>query len=65
MTHVELLSSERFRSVAAILAKGVLRYQQRIKRTETHIVADHPESASNCLEVLGETRLTVPRCIRG
>jgi hypothetical protein len=64
MSFAEISPSERVRRVAAILAKGVLRYQQRIRRSESRIPAACPESASDCLEVLSETRLTVPRRVR-
>jgi len=65
MTHDELTPSERLRRVAAILAKGVLRYHERIGRSESRTRAACPESASDCLDLLGETRLTVPRRVRG
>jgi hypothetical protein len=65
MTHAELSPTERIRRVAAILAKAVLRYQRRIRRTEGLIAASYPDSASECLEVLGKTRLTVPRRVAG
>jgi hypothetical protein len=50
MPNDDLTPTERLHRVAAILAKGVLRYQQRIRRSESRILAAGPESASECLE---------------
>lgn len=57
----DLTPDQRFRQVAAILAKGVARYQQRRRRSESPAQEKSSESAPTGLEVLGETRLSVSR----
>lgn len=62
---VELTPENRFKQIAAILAKGVIRCKRHL-----HSVASAPEQVSSessprGLEVPGKTRLSVSRCIGG
>jgi hypothetical protein len=54
-------SNQRFQQLAAILAKGVLHYQQRLRRGAEF----SSESRAHGLEVPGETRLSVSRRTQG
>lgn len=53
----ELTPEERLRQLAAILARGVRRYRSLARRYES----DASDKPGDCLEVLGETRLSVSR----
>ena len=57
----ELTPEERLRQLAAILARGVRRYRILARRYESDASAEPGESRGECLEVLGETRLSVSR----
>ena len=57
----ELTPEERLRQLAAILARGVRRYRSLARRYESDASAKPGESPGDCLEVLGETRLSVSR----
>jgi len=61
----DLTPDQRFKQVAAILAKGVLRHQRNVRRGEILSGAKSPETSLAGLEVPGETRLSVSRCIGG
>lgn len=54
-----LSDEQRCQAVAAILARGVLRYHRRIKYMNSGHAKNPPDSSSGGLEVLDETRLTV------
>lgn len=55
-----LSPANRRREVAALLAKGVARWRKRAKATGfMHAPESSPEPES-CLELSGETRLSVP-----
>ena len=54
----DLTPDQRFRQIAAILARGVRRHRQLKRRYES---SQSGISADNGLEVLGETRLSVSR----
>lgn len=60
-TTVEITPEQRFQHIAAILAKGVIRFQQRIRHSELTVRKEAFESSPTGLEVLGETRLSVSR----
>ena len=62
---VELTPDQRFKQVAAILAKGVVRRQRRVRRGESRPEEKSPEFSPGGLEVPGKTRLSVSRCIGG
>ena len=51
----DLTADQRFRQIAAILARGVRRYRRLKRRCECNVPA---ENAPPGLEVLGETRLS-------
>jgi hypothetical protein len=54
---------QRLRAIARIFAAGILRLRARAARPSTTQLSTPkilPESGVNCLEVLGETRLSVP-----
>ena len=57
----ELTPEERLTQLAAILARGVRRYRSLARRYESDASAKPGESPGDCLEVLGETRLSVSR----
>jgi hypothetical protein len=59
----ELTADERLRQLATILARGVRRYQLRLRRSESHPEKEAPESSPAGLEVPGELRLSVSRSI--
>ena len=61
----ELTPEQRFKQVAAILAKGVVRYQRSVRCSESRPDEESPESSPGGLEVPGETRLSVSRRIGG
>ena len=52
---------ERLTQLAAILARGVRRYRSLARRYESDASDEPGESRGDCLEVLGETRLSVSR----
>lgn len=56
-----LTPEQRLCQIAAILARGVRRQRQLKRRYESGESETSPELASNGLEVLGETRLSVSR----
>ena len=57
----ELTPEERLRQLAAILARGVRRYRSLARRYESDASDEPGETRRDCLEVLGETRLSVSR----
>ena len=59
----DLIPDERFKQVAAILAKGVIRHQRSVRRGESRSGENPPESSIAGLEVPGKTRLSVSRRI--
>ena len=61
----KLTPEQRFKQVAAILAKGVVRYQRSVLRSESGPDEESRESSLGGLEVPGETRLSVSRRIGG
>ena len=61
----ELAPDQRFKQIAAILAKGVIRYQRSVLRSESRPDEESPESSPDALEVPCETRLSVSRRIGG
>lgn len=61
----KLSPEERFKQVAAILAKGVIRHQRSLRRGESRSGEKPPEIFPAGLEVPGKTRLSVSRCIGG
>ena len=62
---VKLTPDQRFKQAAAILAKGVVRYQRSVRRSESRPEEKSPESSPGGLEVPGETRLSESRRIGG
>jgi hypothetical protein len=56
-----LTPSARRQEIAAILAKGVLRWHQRARSADLATLENPPQSIENGLEFLGETRLSGPR----
>lgn len=54
----DLTPDQRFRQIAAILARGVRRHRQLKRRYES---SKSEQSVDDGLEVLGETRLSVAR----
>jgi len=61
----DLTPDQRFKQVAAILAKGVIRHQRSLRRGESRSVNNPPETSTAGLEVPEKTRLSVSRCIGG
>ena len=61
----DLTPDQRFKQVAAILAKGVIRHQRSVRRGESRSGEKPPEISPDGLEVPGKTRLSVSRCIGG
>ena len=57
----ELTPEERLRQLAAILARGVRRYRSLARRYQSDASDEPGASRGDCLEVLGETRLSVSR----
>ena len=55
----DLTAKQRRQAVAAILARGVLRYHRRIGRLDSGPAENFPDFSHEGLEVLGETRLSV------
>lgn len=55
----------RRQEIAAILAKGVLRWHRRAKAAGIADSAQPPPKPEKGLEFLGETRLSVPHGTRG
>jgi len=64
-TFPDLTPDQRFKRVAAILTKGVVRHQRSVRRGESSAGAESPETSPAGLEVPGKTRLSVSRCIGG
>jgi hypothetical protein len=58
VSYSELTADQRFKQVAAILARGVRRYHQRLRRNEPRPEKEVPESSPVCLEVPGNPRLS-------
>jgi hypothetical protein len=56
-----LTAEQRLTQIAAILARGVRRYQQLLQRSESRPGKEVPKSSSNCLEVIPNPRLSVSR----
>lgn len=61
----DLPPDQRFKQVAAILAKGVMRHQRSVRRGESRTGAESHETSPAGLEVPGKTRLSVSRSIGG
>ena len=59
-----LTAQQRRHTVAAILARGVLRYHRRIRRL-SRPAKNSSDSSPEGLEVLGDTRLSVSERTRG
>mgnify|MGYP000058868883 CR=1 FL=1 len=57
----DLTPDQRFRQIAAILARGVRRHRQLKRRYESCEPKTSAEDVATGLEVLGETRLSVSR----
>ena len=62
---VEPTPDQRFQQIAALLAKGVIRHQQRAGRRESVTGPEPLKTSPAGLEVSGKTRLSVSRCDRG
>ncbi len=58
----ELTAEQRLKQVAAILARGVRRYRNRLRRSGSRPEKEVPESSPAGLEVPGNPRLSVSRC---
>ena len=58
---LDLTPDQRFRQIAAILARGVRRHRQLKRRYESCEPESSAKEAAPGLEVLGETRLSVSR----
>ena len=56
---------ERRRRIAAILAKGVIRWRKRARAARIAPTPESAESLENGLELPGETRLSVSESARG
>ena len=56
---VPLTAEQRCQAVAAILARGVLRYHRHIRPPDSGPGENSPDSSPGGLEVLAETRLSV------
>jgi len=61
----DLTPDQRFKQIAAILAKGVVRHQRSVRRGESRSGDNSSETSPVGLEVPGKTRLSVSRCIGG
>lgn len=61
----DLTPEQRFKQIAAILAKGVIRCQRRLRDTASPPEQVSSEPSPGGLEVPGKTRLSVSRCIGG
>ena len=61
----EMSLAERRREVAAILARGVIRWRKRARAAGIAPTPESPESHENGLELPGETRLSVSDGTRG
>ncbi|GIW84005.1 MAG: hypothetical protein KatS3mg106_518 [Gemmataceae bacterium] len=57
----DLTAEQRFKQVAAILARGVRRYHRRLRRSQSRPENEVPESSPAGLEVPGNPRLSVSR----
>lgn len=62
---VELTPEQRFQQIAAILAKGVIRCKQQLRAIAAGSTNISSEPSPRGLEVSGNTRLSVSRCIGG
>lgn len=60
-----LTAKQRLQAVAAILARGVLRYHRHIRRLDGCPGKISPVSSPEGLEVLGESRLSVSQRAAG
>ena len=60
-----LSPADRRREIASILAKGVVRWHRRMKTTGAFDAQESSPDAQNCLELSGETRLSVVNGTRG
>ncbi len=56
----ELTADQRLQQLAAILARGVRRYHQRLRRSESR-PEETPKSSPDGLEVPGDSRLSGSR----
>jgi len=61
----ESTPEQRFKQVAAILAKGVIRCKRHLRAAASSPEQVSSESSPRGLEVPGKTRLSVSRCIGG
>jgi hypothetical protein len=59
----DLTAEQRFKQVAAILARGVRRFHHRLRRSQSRPEKDVPKSSPAGLEVPGDPRLSVSRRI--
>ena len=64
ITTSDMSAEQRRHAVAAILARGVLRYHRRIRRL-SRPAKNSSDSSPGGLEVLGDTRLSVSERTRG
>lgn len=53
-----LTVDQRLQQLAAVLARGVRRYRSRLRRSEIHPDNETADSNRNCLEVVGNPRLS-------
>ena len=58
---LELTAEQRLAQIAAILARGAVRYHQRLRRSESRPEKELPNSSPDRLEVPGNPRLSVSR----
>jgi len=62
----DLTPDQRFKQIAAILAKGVIRlHQRKLRDNRADFSQESPKSSTAGLEVPGKTRLSVSRCVGG
>jgi hypothetical protein len=61
----ELTPEQRLQQIAAILAKGVIRCQRRLRDAASAPKQVSSESSPRGLEIPGKTRLSMSRCIGG
>jgi hypothetical protein len=61
----EMTPEQRFKQIAAILAKGVIRCQRNLRAKAPSANQVSSEFSPRDLEVPGKTRLSVSRCIGG
>jgi hypothetical protein len=57
----DLTPDQRFQQVAVILARGVMRYKQRVRRSESIPASENDESSQKSLELWANQRLSGSR----